>query len=77
MTIKDFLNTTNGARYAAALAGCSGTWAVEYWESMDEYKACLIANGFNADDIAEQVEQVAKICYKTNKNDSDFVIVIN
>lgn len=55
MTIKDFLNTTNGARYAAALAGCSGTWAVEYWGSMDEYKTC----------------------FKTNKNDSDFVIVIN
>lgn len=77
MTIKDFLNTTNGARYAATLAGCSGTWAVEYWESMDEYKACLIANGFNVDDIAEQVEYIAKTCFKTNKNDIDFVVVIN
>lgn len=79
MKIKDFIKTEAGKKYESVLEGCSKNWEVEHWEDIEEYKECLQDNGWSDEDIEEQLEYISKAgeVYKANKDDDDFVVVIN
>lgn len=77
MTIKDFLKTENGKRYEDALKGCDSSWQVEYWECIENYREVLKENGWTNEDIDEQIDMIYSDMYKSNRFDTDFVLVIN
>lgn len=75
MTIKDFKNTEAGRRFD--FTGCADTWEVEHYTSMTEYIAILEQNGWDLDDIAEQVAYIKATAYRPNDGGNDFAEVIN
>lgn len=77
MTIQEFIKTENGKRYEEALKGCDKRWGVQYWESEEELRESLRENGFDEEDIEENVRLVLGECYKQYESDKDFVEVIN
>ena len=75
MKIKDFIKTENGKRFTEVLSGCDKNWEVEYWKSDFEYVECLKDNGWNDEDIEEQLLAIDRI--KLCDSASDYVLIIN
>lgn len=77
MTIKNFLKTETGKRYAEALKGCAGNWEIMHYDGIEEYKAILEENGYNHLEVMEQLEYINATAYRPNDGGADFLEVIN
>ena len=76
MNKNEFLKTEEGRKFTAVLEGVQKDAQIYYYEDLEQYIMVLKANGWNDEDISDQVIYIMKAWYKYSTAARDFVEVV-